>query len=403
MDTGGSCVALQRMETAEDTLSLDLPVGTYDVYAVGGISNYDMPTQAEATKDSPLTPKSGQGHGELMTAYNSVVMAKDEENRLTLQLRRRVMQVQDITLTNIPTDVTAVSLTLSPLRSGVLLSGDYAEGTDSHTFELTKQADGSTWKSAAAEYLLEASNTVTLKVSLTRATGTTAYSYASTETLSANYKVNITGNYVDNENISLSGTILGTEWAGTVDLEFDFDSTNITSTDNGGTSTDDPTTLHGDAPAAGTMYKGCYVLRAVNSGTTTTVTLVTPTEKNKLTYTLTDGDTEASQAAIKTATDQALSEVAVSGVDGWRLPTQEEVEYVKDNVSSINEQIEALSSSSVETFLAKYGANYYHYYFTSSDGNIYVYCIVDGTITKQPASARATYKVRGFTELTFSD
>lgn len=404
MDDEGKCVALQQIESASDELRIDIPEGTYDVCAVAGTDNYSIPTASSATKQTVLELKSGKGHGDLMTACSNVVMTQGEENRLTLQLQRKVMQVQGITLNNIPTDVTAVQFTISPLRKGLRLGGDYVDGTDSHTFSLTKQSNGTTWKSAASEYLLEARDNATFKVSLTNSEGTTSYSYASSEQLAANYKVNITGNFVDDEHITLSGTIKGTDWAGTVDVNFNFDATNV---DGSGGSTVDPDDgddsgeLYGEAPEEGSYYEGCYVLRTVNNGHSTTVTLMSPTEVNKLQFSSSKDD-DVKQASIQLAAESALESVAVEGVSGWRLPTQEEMEYVNENIDVINENIGFIGSGFTSITL-KTGAYYCGYYFTSSDGNVYVYTLGSGEINTSPNTDRATYKVRGFATITFTE
>jgi len=218
MDEGGKCVALQEIRSANDELGMELEAGTYDVYAVAGTENYDLPSISEATSATVLTPKNGSGHGDLMTAQGNIVMAKGEENILTLTLQRRVMLVQSVTLTDIPDDATAVRLTISPLRKGVTLGGDNVDGTGSHTFDLERQTDGSTWKTAESAYLLEAKGDVTLKVSLVMDGTTTSYSYACGEQLQANYKVNITGKFIDDRHVTLSGTIKATDWAGTKNI-----------------------------------------------------------------------------------------------------------------------------------------------------------------------------------------
>jgi len=407
MDSDGHCTALKEIASADEQLKIELAEGTYDIYAVAGTANYDLPTASEASKEHLLSPQNGKGHGDLMTACSNVVMAKGEENKLTLQLQRRVMQIQSVTLNNMPSDVDNVQLSISPLKKGITLNGDYATGTDSHTFDLVKQADGTTWKSSASEYLLESQGNITLKVSLTRADGTTAYSYASEKQLAANHKVNITGNFVDDEHISLSGTIMGEDWAETVDLDFDFDSTNATTGDD-----DDPNnpneggngdeTLHGDAPQAGTIYNGCYVLRTVSEGNCTTVTLITPTEANKIKVS-SSKDEETKQQSIKDNTATALSEIAVSGISGWRLPTQEEVKYIDDNIDDINAKIESLGTSGITSIEVKNGRYYCGYFFTSDDGNVYVYELGGGDINKSPGTDRVTYKVRGFATIKFTD
>lgn len=400
MNEEGKCIALQEITSSTEEINMELEAGAYDIYAITGGENYNLPTKDTATKSTTIEKKDGKSHGDLMTAYNSIVMTVGEENKLTLQMQRRVMQVQTITLNNIPSDVTAVQLTISPLYSGIKLNGDYTDGVGSHTFELVKQADGTTWKNASSEYLLEAQNAVTLKVSLIRADGTTSYSYASKEQLSANYKVNITGNFIDDEHIKLSGTIKGTDWKGTIDMTFDFDSTNIT-TSSGNDDDNEESTLHGNAPSEGSLYKGCYVMRTTSNGNSTTVTLMTPTEANKLKFS-SSKDEETVQQSIKEAAAEAINGIAVTDITGWRLPTQEEMEYLYNNIDKINESINALNADGLTDITIKSSGYTCGYFFTDVDGNVYVYTL-DGNINKTPNPNRATYKVRGFTTVTFSD
>lgn len=400
MDSDGQCIALQQIASAGDQLKMELAEGTYGVYAVAGAESYDLPTAGEASKESLLNPKSGKGHGDLMTAASSVAMAKGEENRLTLRLQRRVMQIQGIALSNIPNDVSDVRLSISPLRKGITLSGEYPEGTGSHTFALVRQADGTTWKSSASEYLLEAAGDVTLKVSLTRDGGAVAYSYASDNQLAANHKVSITGRFVDDEHITLSGTVMGEDWAEDIVLDFDFDSTNVTTEGDGGGSSEE--TLHGDAPEAGTIYNGCYVLRTESGGNATTVTLMTPTEANKIKVS-SSSDEETKQQSIKDNTATALDGIAVDGVLGWRLPTQEEMEYIDGNATDINAKTAALGESGIDSIALRKSGYDCGYFFTATDGSVYVYVLGGDGIDTSPSSGRATYKVRGFATIKFSD
>lgn len=401
MNSEGKCVALRQIPSSDFELKLELEAGNYDVYAVSGTDNYSLPSADNATKNSTIETLSGKGHGDLMTASNHVELAKDEENRLTLQMERRVMQVQSVTLNNIPDDVTAVQLTMSPLYKGVLLGGGYTDGSSSHTFDLVRQSDGKTWKSASSEYLLEAKENITLKVSLTRADGVTSYSYASSESLLANYKVNITGNFVNEDAISLSGTIKGEDWAGTVTMNFDIDQNN-TSGEGGGSEPEEPEVLHGGAPAQGTLYKGCFVLKTSSTANSTAVTLITPTEQNRIKVS-SSKEEENVKSSIRENTAVALASIAVASVTGWRLPSEAEMAYVDENLDEINEQIEALGSSGVTTFVAKKGAYACGYFFNASDGNIYVYKLGGGEIDTTPGSERATYKVRGFATVTFTE
>lgn len=398
MDEDGKCVSLNQISSSDDEMKIDLEAGNYDVYAVAGTENYNLPAAGNATKTSVIELKSGADHGDLMTAYNSVVMTKGEKNTLTLQMVRRVMQVQSITLNNIPEDVTAVQFTMSPFYKSLQLDGSYTDGSASYTFDLVKE--GKTWRSEASRYMLEAQNYVTLKVSLTRADGVTSYSYASKEQLSANYKVNITGNFVNEDGISLSGTILGTDWAGTVSMDFDLDETNVSKPGIG--DTEEPEVLHGGAPAQGTLYKGCFVLKTESSGNSTTVTLVTPSEMNKIKVSSSTVEENVINSIIEN-TDYALTQITVDGISGWRLPYEDEVAYVDAHIDEINEQIEDLGNTGITSFELKRSGYACGYFFKASDGNVYVYELGGGGIVKKPGSGRATYKVRGFATLTFTE
>ena len=61
-DQQGQCVSLKVITSSSSTLSLKLPVGSYDVYAIGGADEavYELPTQDNATKESLLTLRTGK-------------------------------------------------------------------------------------------------------------------------------------------------------------------------------------------------------------------------------------------------------------------------------------------------------------------------------------------------------
>ena len=207
-DEGGKCVELAEITSGDDEMSFKLPEGDYDVYAIAGAteSAYEMPTKENATKTSVITLREGCGHGDLMTADSNVALSKGEENTLTLSLERKVMMVESVTIGNVPDDVTAVSVSISPLYEDLLLDGTYSGGNGSGKIDLVETSDGSTWMSETGLYLLEAAGKATLKISLTRNGAVHSYSYSCAEDLKANYKVNINGTTV-NGNTSYPVTV----------------------------------------------------------------------------------------------------------------------------------------------------------------------------------------------------
>ena len=180
----GACVGVSVIRSEAENLSLKLPEGSYNIYAIAGAddNSYNIPTKENATKESPIILKDGSKHEDLMSAYSNVVLANGEENTLTLSLERKVMMIESVSMTNIPDDVTAVSVSVSPLYEELLLDGSYLGENGVSTINLVKDVDG-TWKNNSEVYLLEAADNATLKVSLTRGDDVHSYSYSCAEQL----------------------------------------------------------------------------------------------------------------------------------------------------------------------------------------------------------------------------
>lgn len=56
-----------------------------------------------------------------MAAKNNVTLAYGEENTLTLSLERKVMLIENVSIKNVPSNVIAVNVTISPLYENILL------------------------------------------------------------------------------------------------------------------------------------------------------------------------------------------------------------------------------------------------------------------------------------------
>lgn len=368
-----TCVETTTIESEETPISLKLPEGNYDVYAIAGADaeTYDLPTKENATKESIINLKTDKTYTDLMTAKNSVTLAYGEENTLTLSLERKVMLLENVTIKNIPSNVIAVSVTISPLYENVLLNGEYSGTNGSQIIELTKGSDGTTWENNYNAYLLEACGQATIKVSLKTDSKTKSYSYTSTDELKANYKININGNYSEN-GITLNGTITGATWNGTKDINFNFDENGSTTdettnpgTDEGDDEEDAGETTTGNAPEVGTLYNGCYVLKSEQTENGTKVTLMSTESEKGLVFT--DND----QSSIKAAIDDKIKSIAskINNINGLRLPSLEELKYIKNNIETVNANLDKLSKP---RFLTNSGT-LYSYYFLDNDGLIKTY------------------------------
>ena len=361
----GACVGVSVIRSEAENLSLKLPEGSYNIYAIAGAddNSYNIPTKENATKESPIILKDGSKHEDLMSAYSNVVLANGEENTLTLSLERKVMMIE--------------SVSVSPLYEELLLDGSYLGENGVSTINLVKDVDG-TWKNNSEVYLLEAADNATLKVSLTRGDDVHSYSYSCAEQLKANYKIHINGTYGRDE-IKVSGTITGATWAGQIDVNFTFNNEEVTP----------PST--GNAPEVGTLYNDCYVLKSDNSSNNTVVTLMSTCYWNKLEFVKDD------QESLKEAIAAAFSKFTVEGIDSWRLPTLDELRYIKEHIEEINHK---LNENDKEIFnIDFYGV--YSYYFLDEDGLIKVYCPYRDEIEDSPNSGLASYVLRAFSTVEF--
>lgn len=393
-NSSNTCVAVTAIENESTGLSLKLPEGNYEVYAIAGadISLYNLPSKEEATKEFVISLKDGMQHADLMTARNSVNLTFGEENTLTLTLSRKVMMIEDVTINQVPNSVTAVSVTITPLYENIMLDGTYSGDNGSYTVNLSRLEGTNTWKSISTAYLLEASGPATIKVSLVTSSITKSYSYSCADELKANYKIRINGTYTDNSGITLNGTITGVAWEGTKDIVFDFDENGSTSTETnpGGVTGGEET---GDAPSAGSLYKGCYVLKSETTGNSTTVTLMSTGSKNALTFI--PGD----QASMLEAINNGIAQLATDGINGWRLPSLDEMAYIKDNLEAINNNLTTLGQ---DIILEKSGGSLYSYYIMASDGQIITYNLSRGDTASNPNSGLKSVILRAFATLTFT-
>lgn len=319
---GEECVALQSISDASQVLNVPLIEGSYVVYAIGGASadDYNLPSKATATPSMAIALKEGRAHGDVMVAKSHVVLVDGETNVLTLNMERRVMLLQSVTLTGIPTAATAVSVSIAPLSESLLGVG-YAGVSGSSAVNLTKQEDGHTWTFSGQQYLLPPSGeTATVTIRIVKPNGTTTYKYNIEEKLEAGCKLNIQSAYTGSIEVTMTGIITGEAWKEEKTISFTFDENGSTTAGSGGDDTGNETggdVLTDDVPAVGNTYKGCYVLSVTTTNGISEVLLLSPTESKPL------AGGETREAAL-TKVEAALAEWNVEGVSGWRLMTKDE-------------------------------------------------------------------------------
>lgn len=315
------CVEVLSTTADEGTFSTELPVGTYTLYAVGAddLDRYVLPTQEEATPASLITCAEGKQMDDLLLKKSDVTLVKNASQHLSINLSRKVLCLNQVEIKNVPTEVTAVEVSLSPMYSGVCLDGTYSEANpQTCTVELKKGDDDGLWQSEPKTYLFPSKGTPTITISFTTSEGTQSYSYSTNQTLEANHHVILSGTYEGHQGVSLTGVLLSEEWGEDITITFGFDDP----TDNNNSNPSDPTTT----PVPGQFYHDYYVV-SVDPTNHKAVLL----SKKKVDFTTTSYTDEK---ILLTAFVTPLAQLAKpSGLscEEWRVPEESEVQIFSKN------------------------------------------------------------------------
>ena len=349
-DSDDGCVTMETLDAGSSSFTKNLPAGTYDVYALASDeSRYALPSKDEATKTTPIAPKSGEQFGDLMIGHSSVTLSDGNTNEITLNLSRKVMLLRSVIIKDVPEGTTDVSVMVSPIQESILLNGSYQGDDGSFSVALTKQSDGTTWKMATEDvFLLPSVGKPTITITI----GTTSFSYSCPNELEANHKITIEGTYKEPTTqpaeLTLTGTINGVAWGEDSHVSFDFGPADE---DNGPS---------GEIPAEGSTYLGCYVLK-VNGNE---VTLLSPSQQQHI---VEDND-DAATVSSKISTELQSWEPTIS--TNWRLMTKEEAGIIRSNFNSINSMSEKEKGAAISNMYAYFctdGNNIYHFQIANAN------------------------------------
>jgi hypothetical protein len=350
--TNGTCAAVQTLTDADDELSIALNEGTYSLTAIAGATatDYALPALDDApTTESLVAPLDDATvtQSDLMTArVSSLTLSDGATNTVSLQLQRRVMCLDAVTISQVPFAATAVTLTVAPLWRALSLGAQLSDGGHAYTVALSRQSDGRTWTASPSVFLLPPSEQpATVSVSITTPDGTFSYTYNSTDELQAGWRLTLNGTYTEAIGVTLTGTVSGATWLGDRTINFDLGSGTATDNDNSGSGSS-------EVPEAGTLYNHCYVLSATpQPGGMTRVVLLSPHEAA-----IGFAATAYSGDALNEHVEAVIADNATADFTGWRLPTQDELATIYASTSTRNAINTTLTADGGTGFTA--GATY---------------------------------------------
>ena len=316
----GACVQLLTTNEDQPSATVSLNAGTYTVCAVGGedLSRFSLPTKAEATKTSVVSPAAGKVMDDLMMKSMEVTIESGKDQDLSVILERKVLSLEKLELKAVPSDVTKVELTLSPFYTNIRLDGSYDDSVvEDYKVELTKQADGTTWSATPKKVLLPSKGVPTITILLTTTTGTEGYSYTAEQAMTANHKISISGTYNVSRGAKVTATLRAATWGEDQAVEFGVDGSSVVY-----------------RPVQGTFCNGYYVV-SVNATDREAVLLA---KEKLIEYTAPTGEAATSASAWRTAMTEPMAALAKpTGIEGsWRLPTLAEVRVFSQDTQIVS-------------------------------------------------------------------
>jgi hypothetical protein len=304
-------------DNSYSSAAVKLPEGAYTLCALNasGLSHFLIPENPTPT--SVITKAMDQTMGDLLMATASVSLPDGTDKEVNMTLERKVLELSSFSVSQVPADVTAVTVAIAPFSSGIQFNGTYVK-TDPVTCTFSLVASTATtglWQLSPRQFVFPSIGIPTITVTFSRGENdATTYTYTAESALTANNKYDIAGTYTEPLGVTLSGTVTAQSWADPTAVNFDFDEQNA----NNNTPTN-PATDPSEVPVAGQTYKGCYVV-FVDEANRTAV-LLSPEEKNGYL-----GNTTSLSGSLPLLNSSLSTWSTISGLTGsWRIPTIEEI------------------------------------------------------------------------------
>jgi len=336
--SSGKCVGTQTVERKDEAMQLELPSGDYRLVAAAGCSDgYVMPAvrdcedQITLSSDaSPATP--------LLMGMGDVTLVSEAVNKLEIVLSYSVTAL-DVALSGIPSEVVGVGVKVSPFYASMNLKGEYR--TPDTSLELACSLDtAGRWVSPTLYAFPGSGEETVFSITFTLKDGTkSSYGYVWKNTPKANQPYHLKGNYAGS--LRLEGTLGITGWEESEVVDFEFGSKVQPEGGN-----DDSDTGQSAMPEVGSKWNDTWIVDVGETDATGAEVLLMSSSE---------------WAALASEADGVAAVYQVNGISGWRFPTYEEAQRLKDAFGG--NAGAALGLKTDERYLCKKEGVYYSFSF----------------------------------------
>ena len=373
-DSKKKLVTSQTLKSEEQNVSLSLTKGDFQIVAVSGASNaYKIPENP--TLDDVILLDNVKGADTpLMMGRANVEITNAAESTVQLTLSY-VVAALNVKLKDVPSNVEAVQVSVSPLYGAVSMGGEYGESSRKVKVECTEVSEGEGVWSAKTAYIFPGSASETdFSIYFRTDDGEeVTYGYTFKGAPKANYLFNVTGSYAGG--IIVGGNFDVTDWEGAIDVEFEFGSTTTPGDDEDDEDYGNEDVDLTGVPEIGTIWNGTIV---ANMGE------ADDTGVDLLLLTLDEWDSTTAEIS------ELMSGYSVNGISQWRLPTYDEVQVLKARFSGNNRmELNELIGEYDETLWPVDGDERY---LCTKNGAYYTFKFAGGTSVTQ--AGKKSYYVR---------
>lgn len=302
------------IESGNEDISLSLDAGTYHIVAVAGIKECQQTDFS--SKDKIITlPEDNRTSTPIQMGSTDIMITQNATATITMYNQ---VAAFDLSLTDIPSNASSVSVSLSMLCNKLDVIGSVS-GETSTNIELKKQSDGR-W-TAPRFYTLPSSNDrLTMSINIITPESQETYGYTYHGAIKANTPYILTGSY--NQGFIINNEIALAGWSKAENISFTFGDNNEDSGPN------DKEELQ-KMPEVGTLWNN-HLVAAIDylSDTEADIILLSLTEWS--------GITSAFNTEIPNMANDIAASYTEDGMKDWRIPTKEEVKLMRNSIGLDN-------------------------------------------------------------------
>lgn len=316
-NASGQLMSEQTIGSASEKLSLALPEGEYDLVALAGMSDYRL--EDKNSYDSRILMGEKIPENALIQGQAQVVI--DGKATTTEIVMGYQVACLDLTLREIPTGTSEVTITLSPILTAIGLDGEKAGEPEKVTLAAQETGEEGVWKVPRCYLFGSEGEQTILSINLINEKGKNVYGHTIKQALEPGVPYFISGSYQGG--FSLDGELLLRDWGETVPLKFSFGETNVAEPDEEEPDEEESPTLT-DLPAPGDLYKGSVVGAIISQSATEAEILMISAQM-----------WENVASAYNEAEEWAKTEAIVDGysennLSEWAIPTKEEADLLSN-------------------------------------------------------------------------